>query len=74
MSEKPLEESSLFQLKNGQYLLDPNQSKVFSTIMAEHPHNNPDYRWVEIAMADLFAKCYADNIVYMPRCETVVLL
>lgn len=69
LSEKPLEESSLFQLKNGQYLLDPNQSKVFSTIMAEHPHNNPDYRWDEIAMADLFAKCYADNIVYCPEAK-----
>lgn len=67
--ETELEKSNLFQLRNGQYLLDPDQSRVFSTIMSEKPHRNPDYRWDEIGMADLFAKCYAPNTVYCPEAK-----
>ena len=44
IDEKSMEESSFFQLKNGQYLMDEEQSQVFSTIMSEHPHNNPSYK------------------------------
>ena len=66
---RSLEESQLFQLKNGQYLLDPNQSKVFSIIIGEHPHCNFDYKWDEMAMGDLFAKCYSHNTVYCPEAK-----
>lgn len=69
IDEKSMEESSFFQLKNGQYLMDEEQSQVFSTIMSEHPHNNPSYKWDEMAMAELFAKCYAHNTVYCPEAK-----
>lgn len=69
MEKKTLEESSLFQLKNGQYILDEVQSSIFSTIISEHPHNNPDYKWDEMAMAELFAKCYSLHVLYCPEAK-----
>lgn len=69
MNEKQYEQSQLFQLKNGRYLLDEEQSRVFSTIIAEHPFCNFDYKWDEMAMGDLFAKCYKHNTLYCPEAK-----
>lgn len=63
------EQSQLFQLKNGQYLLDAEQSEVFSTIISEHPHCNFDYKWDEMAMGELFAKCYSHNTLFCPEAK-----
>ncbi len=60
-------ESNLFQLKNGQYLINPEQSRVFSTIINEQPHYSLDYKWDEMSMGTLFAKCYHHNTIYCPE-------
>lgn len=69
MNDINYEQSQLFQLKNGRYLLDEEQSRVFSTIISEHPHNNFDYKWDEMAMGGLFAKCYSHNTLYCPEAK-----
>ncbi len=70
MSEKILEESNLFQLRNGQYLLNEAQSAILSALIAEHPHNNPGYKWDEMAMAELFAKLYLNYNLYCPEAKS----
>lgn len=67
IEEQEFEESQLFQLKDGRYILDEEQSKIFSTIISERPHCNFNYKWDEIAMAELFAKCYSHNTLYCPE-------
>ncbi len=67
--EQQFEESQLFQLKDGRYILDEEQSKIFSTIISERPHCNFNYKWDEIAMAELFAKCYSHNTLYCPEAK-----
>ena len=69
MRDESMKESAQFQLKNGQYLIDPEQSRVFSTILKEQPHYSGSYKWDEMSMAELFAKCYAHNTVYCPEAK-----
>ena len=57
-NEFEYEQSSTFVLKDGRYFLEERQSQIFSTIMREHPHFSTEYRWDEMSLGELFAKCY----------------
>lgn len=62
-----MEKSNIFALKGGQYLLDPEHSKVFSILIKTQPHTTT--KWDEMAMAELFAKCYRYNTMYCPEAK-----
>ena len=58
------EQSSVFVLKDGRYFLDEGQSRVFSTIVSEHPYKSTEYKWDEMSLGQLFGKCYRHSCRY----------
>lgn len=66
-NEFEYEQSSTFVLKDGRYFLEERQSQIFSTIMKEHPHFSTEYRWDEMSLGELFAKCYKPFCRYCPE-------
>ncbi len=61
------EQSSTFVLKDGRYFLEERQSQIFSTIIKERPHFSSEYRWDELSLGELFAKCYKPFCRYCPE-------
>lgn len=61
------EESSVFVLHDGRYFLDETQSRVFSTIVSARPHCSSEYKWDELSLGELFARCYKPTCRYCPE-------
>lgn len=68
MSE--LQESNFFQLQDDRYFLDREQGRVFSEILRINPFRNSDYKWNEMAMAELFAEIHRPNTLYCPEARS----
>ena len=60
------EEKKILKLKDGRYFLKEEQNKVYTKIVELHPFDNPNYRWVEMSIAEIFSICYNDVCLYCP--------
>ena len=66
------EEVELFQLTNGQYIMDVELSRKMYLIKDAQPEcshqiSGSGYSWDEAGMAELFAECYANDTRYCPE-------
>ena len=73
--EAALEEQELFQLSNGQYIMDISQSKKMAYIKScqpelSHKVTGTGYSWDENGMAELFSECYMDDTRYCPEAKS----
>ena len=70
-----VEEEELFQLSNGRYIMDEDQSeKMFYIKDAKpeqsHPMSGTGYSWDEAGMAELFSECYQKDTRYCPEARS----
>ena len=69
-----MEEQGLFELSNGRYIMDKEQSrKMFAIKEAQpersHPISGTGYSWDESGMAELFSECYQNDTRYCPEAK-----
>lgn len=65
----------LFQLSDGRYIMDENQSRKMFQIKAaqperSHPISGTGYSWDESGMAELFSECYQNDTRYCPETKS----
>lgn len=66
------DEQELFQLTNGQYIMDAELSRKMYVIKDAQPEcshqiSGTGYSWDEAGMADLFAECYKNDTRFCPE-------
>ena len=69
------EHQELFQLSNGRYIMDPEQSRKMYLIKEaqperSHPISGTGYSWDEPGMAELFSECYRNDTRYCPEVKS----
>ena len=67
--EEKTEKKELFQLSNGRYIMDEEQSRKMFIIKNREPEkshriSSTGYSWDESGMADLFGECYKNDTRY----------
>lgn len=67
-----MEDQSLFQLRNGQCIMDEEISRKMQFIVDHHPETSHQidataYSWDESGLAELFAQCYENDTRYCPE-------
>ena len=66
------EDQELFQLSNGRYIMDEDQSRKMFYIKEAQPERSHQasgtgYSWDESGMAELFSECYQNDTRYCPE-------
>ena len=68
------QEPELFQLSNGRYIMDEDQSRKMFYIKEAQPERSHQasgtgYSWDESGMAELFSECYQNDTRYCPEAK-----
>lgn len=68
-------EVELFQLSNGRYIMDEDQSRKMFYIKEAQPERSHQasgtgYSWDESGMAELFSECYQNDTRYCPEAKS----
>lgn len=68
-------EKDLFQLANGRYIMDEEQSRKMFYIKETRPERSHQisgtgYSWDESGMAELFSECYQNDTRYCPEAKS----
>lgn len=71
----PAEDQELFELSNGRYIMDKEQSRKMFAIKEAQPERSHQisgtgYSWDESGMAELFSECYQNDTRYCPEAKS----
>lgn len=70
-----IENAKFFQLANGRYIMDEEQSNKMAYIKEAQPEknyqaNSTGYSWDESGMAELFSECYQNDTRFCPEAKS----